>query len=175
MKASSQKRVSEPCVDNLTEEFRQTMRRLATTIAIVTASGEGGDVGMAATSVASVCAEPPTLSVAVNRSASLFPVMAANERFCVNLLAQRHENLVEVFAGKEKGLQRFVTGNWTTSKFGIPVLSDALASAICTTVAKYHIGTHMIFIGRVQEVAYHKDIDPLIWVDGTFGALVSNA
>ena len=54
--------------DEIKEGFRHAMRRLATTIALVTAGEGEGWTGMAATAVMSVCAEPPTLLVAVNRT-----------------------------------------------------------------------------------------------------------
>ncbi|MFD2497914.1 flavin reductase [Rhizorhabdus histidinilytica] len=61
--------------DEIKEGFRHAMRRLATTIALIT-SGKGENwTGMAATAVMSVCAEPPTLLTAVNRTASIHPVL----------------------------------------------------------------------------------------------------
>src|SRR4051812_17442237 len=107
------------------------MRRLATTIALIT-SGEGENwTGMAATAVMSVCAEPPTLLAAVNRTASIHPIMSAATHFCVNLLSERHKDLVGIFSGQKKGLARFETGGWVAGPYGIPVLPDALASLMC--------------------------------------------
>ena len=77
--------------------FRQAMRRLATTVALVT-TGKGDNwAGMAATAVVSVCADPPTLLVAVNRTASIHPIVHAEKRFCVSLLSERHR-----YQGKEQ-------------------------------------------------------------------------
>ena len=97
--------------DEIRDGFRHAMRRLATTIALIT-SGEGeGWSGIAATAVMSVCAEPPTLLTAVNRATSIHPVLMVEERFCVNLLADRHQDLVGIFSGQKKGLERFETGD----------------------------------------------------------------
>jgi len=57
--------------DKLTGDFNQAMRRLAATVTPITAGSGDGRTGMAATAVASATTEPPTLLVAVNRSASL--------------------------------------------------------------------------------------------------------
>lgn len=108
------------------------MRRLATTIALVTSSGDGW-TGTAATAVMSVCVEPPTLLNAVNRTTSIHPVLMTESHFCVNLLADRHQELAGTFSGKKKGLERCETGGWIAHDGGIPLLDDALASLVSRT------------------------------------------
>jgi flavin reductase (DIM6/NTAB) family NADH-FMN oxidoreductase RutF len=152
--------------EELKDGFRGAMRRLATTVALIT-SGQGeGWSGMAATAVMSVCADPPTLLVAVNRSASLYPTLHAEKRFCVNLLAEGHRDLIPVFSGAKKGFARFEDGAWVADDSGVPVLSDALAALVCATESTMDVGTHTLFIGRVERIINHDDIKPLIWVDG---------
>ena len=154
--------------EQVRDGFRQAMRRLATTVALVT-TGRGEQwAGMAATAVVSVCAEPPTLLVAINRGAGLYPLLHAENRFCVNLLSDRHRDLVGVFSGQKKGYARFETGNWIAGPDGLPLLTDALASLSCQTEQTVDVGTHTLFIGRVDEVINHDEIDPLVWVDGGF-------
>ncbi len=156
--------------DEIKDGFRHAMRRLATTIALVTSGRGDGWTGMAATAVMSVCAEPPTLLTAVNRTASIHPILMAEDRFCVNLLADRHQELVGIFSGKKKGLERFETGGWVADANGIPVLPDALASLVCRTTQRLDVGTHTLFIGEVEHVVNHDEISPLVWVDGTFAS-----
>ena len=156
--------------DEIKDGFRHAMRRLATTIALIT-SGEGENwTGMAATAVMSVCAEPPTLLTAVNRTASIHPLMAINSHFCVNLLAERHKDLVGIFSGQKKGLARFETGGWVAGPYGVPVLPDALACLMCRTTERIDVSTHTLFVGVVEHVVNHDEINPLVWVDGGFAA-----
>jgi len=150
----------------LKNDFKAAMRRLATTVAIVTSGTRAHCAGMAATAVMSVTADPPTLVVAVNRSASMSPVIGAHGWFCINLLAERHRALVAVFSGGKAGMARFEDGDWTMSEDRPPVLSDAASSLTCQTTASFEIGTHTLFVGEVREIANHERIDPLIWVDG---------
>ncbi|HKX22556.1 MAG TPA: flavin reductase family protein [Rhizorhapis sp.] len=154
----------------LADEFKLAMRRLATTIAIITTGKQENWSGMAATAVMSVTSEPPTILVAVNRNASLSPVLQTEQRFCVNLLAERHQELVSIFSGGKKGSARFETGGWVASEEGLPVLPDAVASLICTTQLTLGVATHTLFVGQVQRIVNHPTIDPLIWVDGTFAS-----
>ncbi|ALR21073.1 MULTISPECIES: flavin reductase family protein [Sphingobium] len=155
---------------NLTDDFKQAMRRLATTIAIVTA-GKGEEcTGMAATAVMSVTADPPTLIVAVNRNASIAPILADEEEFCVNLLAARHQGLVGIFSGQKKGRERFETGDWQFNPDGPPVLGDAVASMMCRKSGAFEVSTHILYTGEVTGIVNHPEIDPLVWVDGTFAS-----
>jgi flavin reductase (DIM6/NTAB) family NADH-FMN oxidoreductase RutF len=147
-------------------DFKQAMRRLAATIAVVTSGSDDDWTGMVATAVTSVTADPPTLLVAVNRSASISPVMKRDGRFCVNLLAERHAGIVDIFSGQRKGPDRFEVGNWHASEEGLPLLTDAVASLVCTISTAVEVATHTLFIGEVTKVYCHSTIDPLIWVDG---------
>jgi len=154
----------------LKDGFRHAMRRLATTVTLITAGHGEGWRGLAATAVMSVSADPPTLLVAINRAAGLHPLLSGEALFCVNLLADRHRELVGIFSGQKKGLDRFETGNWVAGPKGIPVLADALASIVCRKTQTIEVSTHSLFIGEVEQVKNHDDIAPLVWVDGGFAS-----
>lgn len=150
----------------LRDDFRQAMRRLATTVALIT-TGRGDNCGgMAATAVMSVTADPPTLVVAVNRTASMSPILDEHGWFCVNLLAEWHQDLIPIFSGGKAGMDRFQDGDWRLSNDYPPILADAAASLVCETANRIDVGTHTLFIGEVRAIANHETISPLIWVDG---------
>jgi flavin reductase len=153
-------------VGTVQADFKQAMRRLATTIAIVTSGTDDDWTGMAATAVTSVTSDPPTLLVAVNRNASVSPVMKREGRFCINLLAERHAEIVGIFSGQKKGRERFEVGDWIAAGNGMPILNDAVASLVCLISTTVEVATHTIFVGEVTEVYCHSTIDPLLWVDG---------
>lgn len=146
--------------------FRDAMRRLGGTVALITTGKDDEWVGMAATAVISVSMDPPSLLVSVNKSASAHPVICKYKRFCVNILSQNHGELVGVFGGKKKGLERFESGNWAAGEHGEPVLQDALSSLSCQLDEQFDYGSHSLFVGKVDAVINHADIDPLLWVDG---------
>ncbi len=152
--------------ETLRDEYKQAMRRLATTVAIIT-SGSGDTVaGIAATAVMSVTADPPTLAVAINRAASIAPVIGDHGSFAVNLLSDRHRDLVAIFGGAKTGRARFDHGDWSFDDARAPLLCDAAASLICTVGGSLEVGTHTVFVGTVGAVVVHPLIDPLLWVDG---------
>jgi len=156
---------------DLLHDYKQAMRRLATTVSIVTAGRGDSSRGMAATAVMSVTTEPPTLIVAVNRNAGVAQFMDREETFCVNLLAERHKPLVGIFSGQKKGLARFETGNWHISDTKPPVLTDAIASMVCRKAGALDVSTHRLYMGEVLEIVNHPEISPLLWVDGSFAAV----
>ncbi|MDD3674779.1 MAG: flavin reductase family protein [Novosphingobium sp.] len=155
----------------LQEDFKQGMRRLASTVAVVTTGKNGQWSGMAATAVSSVSSDPPTLLVVVNRSSSLAAALAERDSFCVNLLSGRHEELVDAFGGKLKGQDRFRIGNWEEAEEGPPELADALASFMCRIANKFSVATHDIYIGSVERVSFYDMIDPLVWLNGRMASV----
>ena len=148
--------------------FRNAMRRLAATVTIVTTEEGGRWHGMTATAVTSVSADPPSLLVCVNQSASLHAPLLESGRFGVNLLRACHTELCGIFSGQRDGQERFTFGEWRTDELGLPYLSDAQASLGCTVELKMPYATHTIFIGRVDSVRIFDEVTPLIYQDGHF-------
>jgi flavin reductase (DIM6/NTAB) family NADH-FMN oxidoreductase RutF len=150
------------------------MRRLAASVVVVTArDSSGARHAMAASAVTSLSMEPPSLLVCVNRTASIYSVLAGGGHYCINILAGSHEPLSVICSGKEKGEARFAVGDWRDDPdTKTPFLADAQASLICAIDGVHHYGTHGIFIGKVQRVHLHGDVYPLIYVDGRYTSVV---
>ena len=107
--------------DGIIAEFKRAMRRLASTVTIIsTADVNGNRYGMAATAVTSVSTDPPSLLVCVNRDASIHAPLAGRGAFCVNVLTTGHEDLVSAFGGRLKGNERFSVGDWCDDNRDIP-------------------------------------------------------
>jgi len=137
-----------------TAAFREGMRYMAGAVALVTAGAGERRIGMTATSVTALSAEPPTLLVCINRSASLRPLLDRIGHFAVNLLGDSHQGLADRFAGRHgvAGADRFARGRWTTLATGAPVLGDALAAFDCAIEEIIERHSHAIVIGRVEAV-----------------------
>lgn len=151
--------------DALTDEFKQAMRRLASTVAIVTAEHEGEWYGMTATAVTSASADPPALAVGINHAASIHVPITASGRLCVNLLRTRHDVLVAPFSGGTSRAERFDHGDWLIDG-GLPYLADAQVSFFCRVEAELAYGSHTLFVGRIERLMVDSSVEPLIWQDG---------
>ncbi len=154
----------------LVDEFKQAMRRFASTVAIITTVRDGERVGMAATAVSSVSTDPPSLVISINRSASIHDCITGSGLFCVNMLSPSHNDLIPPFSGKVKGEARFEHGQWEGHDRGLPCLKDALASLACVVDAQMVYASHTLFVGRVEAIRMAGTAEPLVWHDG-HGAL----
>ena len=154
--------------DEIPQVFRSAMRRLATTVSIVTCAGAEGWHGMTATAVTSVCADPPTLLVCVNRATSLYRPLVTGGAFCVNLLRSSQAPLSRAFGGQVKGPARFALGNWQAEEGGLPFLADAQANLFCAVQRVVECCTHGIVLGGVRAVRFAEAVTPLLWQDGHY-------
>ncbi len=145
--------------------FKKAMRRLTSTVTIIATQDEQQSYGMIATAVISVSAAPPAILVCINHTASLYLPCITSGRFTVNLLTDRHADLVGAFSGDVKGSARFQRGRWLFDR-GLPYLEDAQATLFCTVENRTPYGTHDILIARVDEALAVDDISPLLWQDG---------
>ena len=152
----------------LKEQMLQSMRRLASSVTIISSAKGQQRHAMAATAVTSLSVEPPSLLVCVNRSTAMHALLEEGQDFCVNILGREQEAVSVVCGGKAHGEERFLTGNWQMNAEGLPYLSDAQSVLICEQDGKYDYGTHTIYIGRIREIQNSDDVSPLIYVDGGY-------
>lgn len=155
----------------LASSFRNAMRRLATTVSIITCLDEEGWHGMTATAVTSVCIDPPAILVCVNTATYFYRCLSSSGSFCVNLLGSHHVGISQGFGGDLKGVERFQSGNWTLTR-KLPCLMDAQATLFCKTATRTHFGTHGIFIGGVEEARFSGEATPLVYQDGHYATTV---
>jgi flavin reductase (DIM6/NTAB) family NADH-FMN oxidoreductase RutF len=148
--------------------FRAAMRRLAASVSIVVARGNNGPVGMAATSITSLTADPPAVLVCVNRSTSLHALLEPTAPLSVNLLSRHQQDVSAVFGGGVPREDRFKVGDWREGRNGLPVLDGAQANLLCVIDAMLAYGTHSIVIARVLEAQVSETIAPLIYQDGAY-------
>ena len=153
-------------------EFRNAMRRLSTTVCLVTSADNGVWHGMTATAVTSVSTSPCALLVCINESSAFHSIIKHAGMFCVNLLGIGQADLSGTFAGKRKGLARFDVGTWAADQSGLPYLVDAQANVFCDVDRSMHYETHTIFIGRVRGVRCSDPVAPLLFQDGHYAASV---
>jgi flavin reductase (DIM6/NTAB) family NADH-FMN oxidoreductase RutF len=147
------------------EAFRLAMRRMAATVSIITTELDGVPHGMTATAVSAVSADPPSLLVAINQSASIHAPLCQRGAFWVNLLGETHSEQCLAFSGKLKGDARFGCGAWRR-EHEIPLLEDAQANLFCRVEQTIAYATHTIFIAAVRDVRVKNGINPLIYFDG---------
>jgi flavin reductase (DIM6/NTAB) family NADH-FMN oxidoreductase RutF len=153
--------------DVLVDDFRLAMRRLATTVSIVTCGTGTTRHGMTATAVTSVCAHPPTVLVCINKEARLYSRVNELKRLCINLLKTSHVALSQRFGGRQFGQDRFAVGDWGEFS-GLPYLKDAQANLFCSVQQVIAVGSHGVFIAQIDQINVAEKIEPLIYQNGAY-------
>ncbi|MDE1917003.1 MAG: flavin reductase family protein [Sphingomonadales bacterium] len=162
----------------LREGFRQSMRRVASGVSLVTTGEVAHDdrpatrFGIAMTAFMSLSFDPPSLVIAVNRGASIHKPLLRIGAFCVNVLAQHQEQLCQDFAMQPSD-KRFDVGDWASDEGGLPYLPDAQTNIVCAVAAHHGFGSHDLIVGLVERVTNHTDIVPLVFADGRYGRIAA--
>jgi len=155
--------------------FRRGMRALPGAVFVVAANGpDGAPVGLTATAVTSLSADPPSLLVCVNRSASIAAALTAGAHFSVNLLAAGQQEIAEAFGGQRiaRGVARFAYGGWLRSDAEVPILAGANATFECVVAELRDFATHHVVIGTIHDVRLADPAAPaLIYHHGRYGAV----
>ncbi|MFB2552348.1 flavin reductase family protein [Ensifer soli] len=159
----------ETCPADLADRFKAGMRRLASGVSLITSGTGDTRVGLIATAVNSVSADPPTLLICVNQTASAHDVIAGSGTFCVNILRADSVDIAGQFSSTARRAERFSSGDWEALATGSPVLSSALVAFDCAVTQSMPYHSHTIFFGRIVDVKIgEKGVEPLIYLDRTF-------
>jgi flavin reductase (DIM6/NTAB) family NADH-FMN oxidoreductase RutF len=153
--------------EQLRIDAKQALRRLASSVSVVTCREAGRNFAMTATAVSALSMEPPSMLVCVNRSAAFHGALRQADEFAINVLSRAHVAISRLCSGEAKGDCRFGVGRWDTGA-AAPVLADAQAAIICRKERELDYGTHTIFTGCILSIAINGDVDPLIYVDGQY-------
>jgi len=154
--------------DLFRDEFRKAMRRLTSTVTVISTAHNSERFGMTATAVTSVSTEPPSLLICVNRSARLHDPLIRSGRFCVNILLADQTDIAQAFSGGMAHDVRFDCGDWDSHEFNVPFLRSAQANVFCEMDAISSYGTHSIIIGQVRAVLTQGHVTPLLYQDGEY-------
>lgn len=120
-------------------EFKAVFRHHPAGVAVVTLRTEENDlVGLTATSVISVSAEPPVLAFSIAASSSSWPALARSGTVAVSFLADDQRAVAARFASR--GIDRFAAGGWTLLDTGEPVIEGAVAWVRGAVVQRTPVG-----------------------------------
>ncbi|MEO3849882.1 flavin reductase family protein [Streptomyces sp. B8F3] len=150
--------------------LRSAFRRHAAGVAVITANSGAGPVGFTATSLTSVCAEPPLVSFVINTAGSSWPTVSEVNHVGVHILGEHQQELAATFA--RRGADRFAAPRtWCEGPKGVPVLDNVLAWLVCRTVARVPAGKHRIVLAELVLGSLAAPGRPLLYHQGRFNRL----
>jgi flavin reductase len=157
------------------DEFREGMRRQASSVCIVTTALDGEWIGCTATAMCSLSDSPPSLVVCLNQQSQTGNAICRSGHFCVNVLSSDNESIASRFANSSSGSSKFDHGEWLATAGMPPQALSALVSFHCKVDDCIHSGTHFLFIGRIVKVNLAEQaISPLLYANGTYGTFSSS-
>jgi len=129
--------------------FREAMTHLASGVAVITARrAEGAPCGIAATSLTSYSAHPPSLLVSVWHASRCHRALAESEHFGVHLLKSDELALAQRFADRELA-DKFDGLDWSWDD-DVPELGGTLAYLRCRRTGNFVQYDHTILIGDLE-------------------------
>ncbi|CAB4877765.1 unannotated protein [freshwater metagenome] len=148
-------------------QFRNVLGNLPTGVTVLTAHGADGPTGMAANSVTSVSLDPPLILVCPAKSSTTWPTIDSTGAFCVNIMAEHHEEATRAFAMKDA--DRFSGVAWHHRPTG-PALDEAVAWIECRIRDEHDAGDHTIVVADVVAIDAADGAAPLVFFRGSYGA-----
>jgi flavin reductase ActVB len=142
------------------ELFHEAMASLASGVAVITARRDDGHpCGLAATSITSYSATPPSLLVSVSHQSRCHRALAASECFGVHLMRSDELELAHVFAGKGDDKFGGVAWHWDGE---VPELEGTLAYLRCRRTANFEHYDHTVLIGDIESGRLEEG-EPLLY------------
>ncbi|WP_328504629.1 flavin reductase [Streptomyces sp. NBC_00457] len=153
-------------------DFREAMAHLPAAVNILTTNGPNGRCGITVSAVCSVTDDPPTLLVCVNRGSAMHDVFRANGRVCVNVLGADQQELALHFAGATKVpmAERFTWDVWDRTQ-DVPVLKDALVTAVGTIKDAVSMGSHSVLFVDIDRIRTRSGSPSLVYFNRSFHRL----
>ncbi|MEV4443061.1 flavin reductase family protein [Streptomyces sp. NPDC049577] len=129
------------------EDYRHVISGLPTGITVITARSADGPVGCTASAVMSLSCDPPSLLVSLTTGSRTLAGILAAGAFAVNVLAWSDRALTRRFA-TGTAAERFAGVPWD-SVHGVPVLTRAAVSVVCTVGETVPLLDHTLVAGMV--------------------------
>jgi flavin reductase (NADH)/flavin reductase/chlorophenol-4-monooxygenase component 1 len=156
-----------------TEEFREALSRVASTVSIVSTDGAHGIAGFTCSAVCSVTDEPPTIMVCVNRKSAANAVIKGNGVLCVSSLGAEQVELAQMFAGvgRVPMHERFAGPHWGVLATGSPYCKTSRVALDCRVADIREVGTHSVIFAEVLSAVHAGDGEPLIYHSRNYATL----
>jgi flavin reductase (DIM6/NTAB) family NADH-FMN oxidoreductase RutF len=143
--------------------FREAMTHLASGVAVITARrSDGAPCGIAATSLTSYSAHPPSLLVSVWHGSRCHAALAECHRFGVHLLRSDELHLAQRFADRAmEPAGKFDGVDWSWDE-DVPELAGALAYLRWRRTGNFVKYDHTILIGDLEGGRVEQG-EPLVY------------
>lgn len=152
---------------DLVTAFKDSFREHPAGIALITARGSEGPIGLTASSVASLGVDPVALSFSVTRATGSAGEILRAESYIVHLLDARHLAIAQQFA--VTGGERFTPEQgWRTLPTGEPYLPGVGAALRGRSLHTIPVGSSALVVTEVLDIYTGPRGDAMLYHDRTF-------
>lgn len=127
--------------------FKAVFRQHPAGVAVITADAGDGPVGLTASSVISVSAEPPLLAFSVSNHSSSAPSFRKTRRVVVHLIGAEQLNLAHLCAS-DPGARFLDPGIWARLETGDPYYPSADNWILGEVMQRHTAGSASVFVVR---------------------------
>ncbi len=145
----------------------QAFFKLSYGLYVVSARSGEKKYGCIVNTLQQVTAEPPMLSVAVNKNSVTAKAILDSGRFCGTVLTETADlHLIGIFGFKNsEAVDKFAAFSTKEDENNIPYLTEhAAARYSCEVAGTLDLGTHILIIGKVTEAEILSD-EPVMTYD----------
>ncbi len=152
-----------PVMDH--KAYRKALGRFATGIAVVTAVGSEGPIGITVNSFTSLSLDPALIMWAPAKDSGRHDYFVEAKHFAVHVLSSDQRIVCDTFV---KHMSNFKGVAALGNEFSVPIIQGCLAVFECERTALHDAGDHTIIVGKVERVQ-ERDGDALIFQNGVIG------
>ena len=169
--APAEAQVGAPAASQLTANFKTAFGGHPAGVAIITADSGTGPVGITASSVASVSAEPPLLAFSLAARNGSAGALAVAETVVVHLLSAADLDLARIFADPRS--KRFTESMpWTRLDSGEPILMHGGFALLCKILSRTPAGGSLLLAAEVVDIiAPEAAGEPMVYHSRQFHGL----
>ncbi|MFD8981613.1 flavin reductase family protein [Streptomyces sp. NPDC059564] len=160
------------------EAARLALRRLASSVTVLTVSRDGVRHGTTASAVVTLSRDPLVLGACLRPTSTFAAMVRRAGKFSVNVLASAQNDVARRFAnpGRPLGDAQFEGFDWSTDPLtGAPLLGGSLAHMACRVLGWHQVGDHDMLLAEVTGGNHTVDSPMLSFAGRMHSAAVTPA
>ncbi|XP_019853740.1 PREDICTED: uncharacterized protein LOC109583024 isoform X1 [Amphimedon queenslandica] len=146
--------------------FLQAMRKVPSSVVVVTSSDGVLKRGITCSSFTSVSLNPPIISFCIGKPSRMHGLLLETKQFAVNVLSEKQIYLSIHFSKQtqDEKPNQFDNIPHSISKNGHPLLHNCSAVLECNGHSVHDIGDHRVWYGAVERISYvDTHVSPLLY------------
>ena len=158
--------------DLLRNQYVAAMSRVPLSVSVVVAGSPDERVALTVGTFISVSADPPLVLVSVKATSPICEAVFAHSRFSINVLSAEQVEHSERFSGRPRTGRPYdlAAARWVGKPGECPrYLEGAVAAFDCELVEARPVASHVLLIGRVEEIVSGEN-QPLLYWSRSYGS-----